>query len=186
MAGAGGNQGSYKLGDRAGVSIITGNYGQAGELFGYEGKIGVNESYPTSYFYPGDPGEQTKGGQGGLCKMIEGARGENGTFGKGGTSGISYTWSQIWDTYFYHGSGGYYGSGGSSGGIFDYWYPAGTAGGSSFISGHRGCDAISEDSTESNIIHTKYPYHYSGLVFTDTVMIDGSGREWINETSGML
>ncbi len=48
------------------------------------------------------------------------------------------------------------------------------AGGSSFISGHTGCNAISESSTSSNIIHTGQPNHYSGYVFTNTVMKAGN------------
>jgi hypothetical protein len=48
------------------------------------------------------------------------------------------------------------------------------AGGSSFISGYTGCDAISEFSTEDNIIHTGQPNHYSGKVFTNTVMKAGN------------
>ena len=45
--------------------------------------------------------------------------------------------------------------------------------GSCFISGYSGCDAIKESSTENAIVHTGQPIHYSGLVFTDTEMIDG-------------
>ena len=48
--------------------------------------------------------------------------------------------------------------------------------GSCFISGHPGCDAIQESSTENAIVHTGQPIHYSGLVFTDTEMIDGQSR----------
>ena len=47
----------------------------------------------------------------------------------------------------------------------------GGSGGSSFISGFTGCDAVSNDSTD--IVHTGKPYHYSGFVFSDGVMIDG-------------
>ncbi len=47
-------------------------------------------------------------------------------------------------------------------------------GGSSFISGHTGCNAISSSSTENNIIHTGQPNHYSGYVFTNTVMKAGN------------
>ena len=47
-------------------------------------------------------------------------------------------------------------------------------GGSSFISGHTGCNAISSSSTSSNIIHTGQPNHYSGYVFTNTVMKAGN------------
>ena len=64
------------------------------------------------------------------------------------------------------GGGGYY-AGGSG-------LHVGGSGGSSFISGHSGCDAITESSTENAIVHTGQPNHYSGLVFTDTQMIDGA------------
>lgn len=46
-------------------------------------------------------------------------------------------------------------------------------GGSSFISGYEGCDAILENSTEDNILHSGQSKHYSGYVFDDAVMIDG-------------
>ena len=64
------------------------------------------------------------------------------------------------------GGGGYY-----AGGSGDH---VGGSGGSSFISGYSDCDAISESSTENAIVHTGQPNHYSGLVFTDTLMIDGA------------
>lgn len=71
------------------------------------------------------------------------------------------------------GGGGYYG------GTAENW--TGGVGGSSFISGHNGCDAIKEESTDDNIIHTGQSIHYSGLYFTDTVMIDGNGYKWTTE-----
>lgn len=48
------------------------------------------------------------------------------------------------------------------------------AGGSSFISGYEGCDAISEESTENNIIHTNQANHYSGKVFINAKMLKGT------------
>lgn len=68
-------------------------------------------------------------------------------------------------------------------------------GGSSYISGHNGCVAIEESSTENNITFpTKNgvacddgttditcSYHYSGYKFTNTVMIDGQGYKWTTE-----
>lgn len=88
----------------------------------------------------------------------------DGSFGKGGvgsTNGRSVSSG---------GGSGYYGGGHGL-------HPGGTwsggGGGSSFISGHSGCNAISESSTESNITHTGQSIHYSGLSFTETVMIDG-------------
>lgn len=66
------------------------------------------------------------------------------------------------------GGGGYYG--GYQG------YAANAGGGSSFISGYKGCDAIKESSIEDNVTHTGNPNHYSGKVFTDSVMIDGDSE----------
>ena len=56
------------------------------------------------------------------------------------------------------------------------------AGGSSFISGHTGCNAINSSSTENNISHSGSPNHYSGKVFTNTVM--KAGNESMPSTSG--
>ena len=63
------------------------------------------------------------------------------------------------------GGGGYYG--GTS-----YPYSFSASGGSSFISGHIGCDAV-KDQTET-IEHTGQPNHYSGFIFTNTEMISGN------------
>ena len=65
------------------------------------------------------------------------------------------------------GGAGYYGGGASNRGH------GGGGGGSSFISGYPGCNAISESSTSTNIIHTGSPDHYSGYVFTNMEMIAG-------------
>ncbi|MCM1030864.1 MAG: glycine-rich protein [Oscillibacter sp.] len=82
-----------------------------------------------------------------------------GTWGIGGTASTSGG-----------GGGGYYGGGAGK----DWGYcPSAGAGGSSFISGHSGCDAISGSSTATNIIHTGQPIHYSGLFFTNTSMSTG-------------
>ena len=78
------------------------------------------------------------------------------------------------------GGGGYYGGGGSKTASNVSQASTG-AGGSSYISGHNGCDAIKEKSTENNIIHTGQSVHYSGMYFTDTVMIDGEGYKWTTE-----
>ena len=92
------------------------------------------------------------------------------------------------NTYDYDGKFGYalqesppacWGSG-AGGGYYGGWYGCGAAGsgGSSFISGYSGCNAITEASTENNIVHTNQPNHYSGKVFTSGVMIDGAGCNW--------
>ena len=64
------------------------------------------------------------------------------------------------------GGSGYYG-GGSVG-------HGGAGGGSSFVSGFYGCDAILEKSTANAIVHTGQPNHYSGKVFYNGIMIAGN------------
>lgn len=60
------------------------------------------------------------------------------------------------------------------------------AGGSSFISGFTGCDAIEEASTVDNILHTGKSMHYSGISFIDMKMIGGnSSMPTYNGTSTM-
>ena len=83
--------------------------------------------------------------------------------------------------------GGYRGSSTNSGG----------GGGSSYISGHTGCVAIESSTSTSARTGTGdascttgtsdnlCSVHYSGKVFTDTVMIDGAGYAWTN-TKGSL
>lgn len=66
------------------------------------------------------------------------------------------------------GGGGYYA--GATG------FGTGGSGGSSFISGYTGCNSISEASTSSAITHTGSPNHYSGYVFSDSVMVDGESE----------
>ena len=102
----------------------------------------------------------------------------NGKFGIGG--GATYGGNSCLSNDGGGGGGGYYGGGGSNAGNEEYQASAG-AGGSSFISGHNGCNAIKQESTEDNIIHTGQSIHYSGMYFTDTVMIDGSGYKWTTE-----
>ena len=76
------------------------------------------------------------------------------------------------------GGGGYYGGGGSD---------RGTCGGSSFISGHSGCNAITKEVTaESSITHSGQANHYSGKKFTSTKMIDGAGYNWTTKITGYV
>ena len=62
------------------------------------------------------------------------------------------------------GGGGYYG--GTS-----YHFAFAGSGGSSFISGHEGCNALNKS---EGIEHSNTPFHYSGFVFTETKMIAGN------------
>ena len=48
------------------------------------------------------------------------------------------------------------------------------SGGSCFISGHPGCNAVESDSSG---VHTNQPNHYSGLIFKETQMISGSASK---------
>ena len=96
------------------------------------------------------------------------------------------------------GGSGYFGGSGASGlsnGVFQ------AGGGSSFISGHSGCIAIDENSTENNIIQRTgannascidnptaglCSHHYSNYVFSQTVMIDGNGYEWTSQIGNYI
>ena len=100
---------------------------------------------------------------GGIRSSSNGHPGFNGLFGiGGGSTGIDSNWVPA-------GGGGYYG-GGSGGGTTSHegWVNAG-AGGSSFISGRSGCNAINMSG-----IHTGQPNHFSGRIFTDTQMTAGN------------
>lgn len=107
--------------------------------------------------------------------QISGGNGSNsGQFGIGGYGSSNANGG---------GGGGYYGGGASTNGR-DY----GGGGGSSYISGHIGCIAITsatdltpKTQTYSDISDS---YHYSGLVFRNTKMIDGRGWKWITTEEG--
>ena len=64
------------------------------------------------------------------------------------------------------GGGGYYAGGNAA--------HCGGSGGSSFISGYTGCNAIKATSTSTAIEHSNTPNHYSGYVFTNSTMIAGN------------
>ena len=139
--------------------------GAGGGLIGITGtSINVTNSYGHGY---GLGGEQTKGGllawvKNGNISLTEKYNDTSvakGVFQTGGTGAAG-------------GGSGYYGGGGA--------YHGGAGGGSSFVSGHNGCNAISGSSTTSNIVHTGQSSHYSGYVFTDTEIIDGNGYKWTN------
>ncbi len=136
-----------------------------GGLTGYDGKLyGTDGIVPTG-------GTQTSGGlKGG---GLNSTNATSGSFGRGGQAMGSVS----------SGGSGYYGGGSGPHGT-------GTVGigasGSSFISGHNGCNAILETSTENNIQHSNQSIHYSGLFFTDTVMIDGEGYQWTTSKQGNI
>ena len=68
-----------------------------------------------------------------------------------------------------------------------YLYPVyctGGAGGSSFVSGLSSCNALSEQSTEDNMIFTGKPYHYSNYVFHS--IVTKSGKDNGNNDDGKI
>ena len=149
--------------------------GNAGGLIGYDGNRVGTITVSTG-------GTQTSGGLS-TDNVSEVPRA--GVFGIGG---YSETYSSQW-IYVSGGGGGYYG-GGSGGSISGSVGSA--AGGSSYISGHTGCVAIVSLSSvtpktgcTTGTSDNSCSVHYSGKVFTNTVMIDGSGYAWTN-TKGTL
>ena len=137
--------------------------GYGGTLTG--GDAIITSSYP-GFGTGGRGGTQTSGGYDyqGPNGYISIGNYSCGQFGVGGYRNDTYSNGLYCAS---GGGGGYYGGGGSA-----HVHSAG--GGSSFISGHTGCNAISSSSTSSNIIHTGQPNHYSGYVFTNTVMKAGN------------
>lgn len=84
-------------------------------------------------------------------------------------------------------SGAGFGTATSSGGGGYYGGISGGAGGSSYISGHTGCVAITSASSSTpktgcttGTTDNSCSIHYSGKVFTNTIMIDGNGYGWTN------
>ena len=77
------------------------------------------------------------------------------------------------------GGGGYYGGVTSRQDVrHNIWDGAPGYGGSGFISGHNGCNAISASVTTLPVTHSGSSVHYSGLKFDPTEMIDGKGYVW--------
>ena len=133
--------------------------GYGGELTGGHGNNGKYPNGGTANTPP-TGGTQISGGYTTKADKIIG-KGKSGEFGIGGDGNSGYGSG---------GGGGYYGGGGS--GYSDYSVDSG-AGGSSFISGHIGCNAIAENSTKNSIQHLGVAEHYSGLVFINTSMKNG-------------
>ena len=142
-----------------------GNGGEGGTISGINGYEALSEG---SYFRPDyDAGYQIGSGatqkSGGYAVVHY----LNGTIGNGRRNvhlGLFGYGTQIGNQS--GGGSGYYG-GGSNG-------HGGAGGGSSFISGYDGCDAIAENSTEDNIVHTGQSIHYSGYKFNNAVMYAGN------------
>jgi hypothetical protein len=161
--------------------MVAASGGGTGEGSGAGGAGGGITSYDGGIAYSGYGATQTAGGAGGANGSLSGVAGG---FGYGGNGGLE-------SGYGYGGGGGsgYYGGGGGAG-------VAGTdgagGGGSSYISGHTGCVAITSSSSTSPRTGTGgaacsaggtdnlCSIHYSGYYFTNTLMIDGNGYKWTN------
>ena len=165
----GGGAGDYTGGGATDIRLLGGNWddfislksrlmvaaGSGGpDTDGNGGFGGKLEGKNATTQQPGKGGTQTSGGKGFI----------NGAFGKGG----SFLVTSASNDYASGGGGGYYGGGSGQDELC-----CGGGGGSSFISGAPGCNAINESSTEDSIIHTNQPFHYSGIYFTNTKMIQG-------------
>ena len=182
------------------IRLVNGNWDSLSSLVsrimvagGGESQGGLN---PTD---GGSPYGGSAGGlvgyQGGSC--ITGNITEHkGAKGVTQTSGHAFGSVPLLNTggnYFFNNSGG---NGYWSGNFYD-WVGAGghnavsgAGGGSSFISGHTGCVAIlSQNSTtprsDSKGVTCKdgttditCSYHYSNIIFKNTIMIDGEGYSW--------
>ena len=157
VAGAGG--GTYESYDSANV-YVTGGYG--GALAGGSGSYLTSRQGYSSINPKG--GTQTTGGNGVNQWNYESYSNDYlGSFGAGGTG---------WDSYG-GGGGGYYG--GASG----RWQPG--AGGSSYISGYKGCVAVNSENESTpksgcsnGTTSIECSYHYSGAKFTNTIMKSGN------------
>lgn len=165
--------------------------GDGGAGGGLTAESGVSINNSNSYGYGiGTGGTQTSGG---LLYWTDTGAGnrETGYYSETTSNNILYQVGGLFHTgglAAASGGGGYFGGGAS--------FHGGAGGGSSYISGHNGCIAITEDSTSDNIIQRNdsegnvcvdgttditCSYHYSNYIFTDTVMIDGDGYNWTTE-----
>lgn len=159
VAGAGGGEINYNY---KGVSQpIKG--GNGGFLIGDSASYSLCYNCSNKEYINATGGSQNKGGEGGGPLLI---KGDNGSFGIGGDANEFYTninWSSS------GGGAGYFGGG--AGGITSDCLGAG-AGESSFISGYKGCSAVSSDFTLEN---PKFngSIHYSGIYFTNIVFKNG-------------
>ncbi len=149
----------------------SGDGGAGGCLNGDDSNcVGTSEQYLASAGYSGGTehyygtgGTQTSGG---IQKGFDASNTlltskETGTFGT-----LTMPGSQS-------GAGGGWYSGGTGG-------HGGAGGGSSYISGHNGCRAISQGSTSTAITH-QTGSEYVDFVFNNTLMIDGNGNKWTTE-----
>ena len=173
---AGGGGGANANGSNAKGVGKTG--GAAGGLSGYAGTSVVDKM-------SGSGGTQISGGAKGKTARVPGTDGSFYNGGVGGTSSDTPTVSGGGG-----GGGGYYGGGSGEACLGNCGGSGG--GGSSYISGHTGCVAITSASSATpktgcttGTSDNSCSIHYSGKLFTNTVMIDGSGHTWTNSKGSL-
>lgn len=136
--------------------------GVGGTIKGEDGAKAPTPSGSDEFVSVATGATQLSGGNSGTGTRTDLSCASDGSFGIGGNGGSCCIAA---------GGSGYYGGAGS--GVSNYIGGSGS-GGSSFISGYDGCDAIAENSTEDNIIHTGQSVHYSGYQFENAVMYAGN------------
>ena len=150
-AGGGGSEWPHSIG------------GDGGGLIGGESYIGTRWDMNGTTYNETCPGAtQTSGSQ---CPQFSSIIPKIGYFGYGLAHDEIEDKRENGTDYGGWGGGGYYV--GTS-----YLWAGGGSGGSSFISGHSGCNAVENNS--AYIQHTHKPNHYSGIIFDKTIMINGS------------
>ena len=114
------------------------------------------------------------GAGGGLNGLTNRTRSKPGTQTSGYKFGIGQDGYGVGDSDGVAGAGGGYYGGTTS----DYSdeCEAG-AGGSSFVSGYDGCNAIFEETTENNIIHSGQKIHYSKKEFQNIKFLNGNEQK---------
>ena len=118
------------------------------------------------------------GGQGGI---IYGIQIPSGPAVPTQTTGLGYSGFGVGQ----NGVADSYGTGGGGGGYYGGLTSSSGEGGSSFVSGCYGCNAVDKDSTSTNIIHTGDNVHYSGLKFDNIEMLSGADT-MPNDTGTMV
>ena len=132
-------------------TISLGDSGAGGTLKGLDSY--GSEAYSLLY---GKGSTQTSGYKFGI--------GQNGIYCKTSLNGMG------------GGAGGYFGSMSGLCPPIDWIPPLGAGGGSSYVSGCKGCKAIDARATEENVIMTDQAKHYSGKIFKNIVMKSGNEK----------
>ena len=166
VASGGGGEVNFKRPETNPIVSRPTRGGHGGTLIGEDGSYSLCNLCSEGEYTNAKGGEQKKGGSKGGGSSH--AWGNDGKFGSGGKANKAV---ESWPSS--GGGSGYFGGG--SGGVSSRHLGAG-AGGSSFVSGCSGCQAITSDSLENNIQFSGN-VHYLGFVFTNIVMKEGAEVE---------